>query len=118
MIYFGPCDAAADYFVNCHYGFACAPNTNPADFVIAVAGGFIPDKNNNPVSGTMLADFYASNEIVGDIEVESGFGSKVKTLSHPGLYPTPFYFQFWIMFKRHSIKTLRSRRPLNISLMR
>jgi ABC-type multidrug transport system ATPase subunit/ABC-type multidrug transport system permease subunit/uncharacterized membrane protein YhdT len=49
---------AVDYFAQSPWGFYYKPNSNPADYVIAVAGGFIPAKDGQPVSGAALADYY------------------------------------------------------------
>lgn len=49
---------AVDFFASSPWGFYYKPNSNPADYVIAVAGGFIPAQDGQPVSGQALADYY------------------------------------------------------------
>lgn len=51
---------AVDYFANSHWHFHYKPGSNPADYVIAVAGGFIPASDGRSVTGDELADYYAA----------------------------------------------------------
>lgn len=41
VIYFGPSRDVVNYFVTSPYGFHYRPGSNPADFVVAVAGSFV-----------------------------------------------------------------------------
>ena len=62
MIYFGPATEVVDYFVSSPYKFACKPGANPADFVVAVAGSFVPAQDGRSIPGGELATYYASSD--------------------------------------------------------
>jgi ABC-type multidrug transport system ATPase subunit len=66
LIYFGPAKEVAHYFSKSPYQFPFVPHTNPADFAVAVAGGFIapdlPDQGvTNTVSAEKLGEMYANS---------------------------------------------------------
>lgn len=61
VIYFGRVSEAIDYFMNnSPYHFPYRTGSNPADYVIAVAGSFIPASDGKHVTGDELADYYQS----------------------------------------------------------
>src|SRR5690606_9730124 len=62
IIYFGPAKEVVDFFVRSPYEFAYVPGSNVADFVINVAGSFIPARNGKTVSGSELAQYYSKSE--------------------------------------------------------
>ena len=72
VIFFGPVSNVADYFFASPYQFYCGMNTNPFDFAVAVAGGFVLSVTEQKIPGNELADFYANGE---------GFRSLTKSLN-------------------------------------
>jgi len=49
VVYFGAADEAIGYFVSSPFAFDYIRGTNPADFVISVAGSFVKSSNNDYV---------------------------------------------------------------------
>jgi ATP-binding cassette subfamily G (WHITE) protein 2 len=62
VIYFGPAATVTEYFTQSPYQFVCKPGANPADFVVAVAGSFLPAGDGRSVSGGELAAYYATTD--------------------------------------------------------
>jgi len=62
VIYFGPTSAVAEYFLQSPYKFECKPGANPADFVVAVAGSYLPSHDGRAVTGGELAAYYATSD--------------------------------------------------------
>lgn len=51
------------YFTASVYQFAYQTGSNPADFVVAVAGSFIDSHDGKKISGEELADVYTSSNL-------------------------------------------------------
>jgi ABC-type multidrug transport system ATPase subunit len=63
VIYFGPSRDVVNFFATCIYKFPYRTGSNPADYFIAVAGGFLHASNDKTVSGTDLAAMYSNSEL-------------------------------------------------------
>jgi ABC-type multidrug transport system ATPase subunit len=55
LIYQGPAAKAVQFFEQSPFGFSRRPGANPADFVIAVAGGFLTAADGRSVTAGELA---------------------------------------------------------------
>ena len=118
VVYFGDTTDAVKYFSTSKFGFEYHETQNPADFVIAVAGSFVKDKGGNTVTADMLVKHY---EEVGGRAKQSSLGPKATSdvaTKVVGLYPTSFFKQYMVMFKRQGLKTLRNKLPIQISVFR
>jgi ABC-type multidrug transport system ATPase subunit len=62
VVYFGSAQAATDFFTQSPFRFACNPSANPADFIVAVAGSFLPAVDGRFISGGELHTYYNSTE--------------------------------------------------------
>lgn len=62
VIYFGPVRDCVEYFMSSPYQFHYRPNSNPADYVVAVGGSFIPAVDGKHISGEELADYYITKK--------------------------------------------------------
>ena len=62
VIYFGPALEIVNYFQQSPFGFQCKQGANPADFLIAVAGSFLPAADGSTIAGAELAEYYLSTE--------------------------------------------------------
>ena len=58
IVYFGLVSEAIAYFTESPYHFAYVQDTNPADFIVAIAGAFVPSSEGLTISGEELADYY------------------------------------------------------------
>ena len=117
VIYFGDAKKVVSFFTNSLFGFSYNETQNPADFVIAVAGGFVPSKSGKSITGDELVSYY--------LEMSRGsavapFQKKVSNTASEtlGEYPTSFLKQFMVMFKRQGLKFWRNQLPLKISIFR
>jgi ABC-type multidrug transport system ATPase subunit len=63
VIYFGPSRDVVNYFVTSPYHFNYVSGSNPADYVIAVAGSFLHSSEGKRVSGQELASLYNSSDL-------------------------------------------------------
>lgn len=63
----GERNCAVDYFTQSPWHFHYRPGSNPADFVVAAVGGCIPAADGSQVSGSVLANYFDSQQ-VPDIE--------------------------------------------------
>jgi ABC-type multidrug transport system ATPase subunit len=62
VIYFGAANESIDYFLNSPYRFHYKAGSNPADYVIAVGGSFIPASDGRHIPGDDLADYYVKQQ--------------------------------------------------------
>eukprot|EP01039_Chlorochromonas_danica_P003350 gene3350-3673_t len=132
---------AVDYFTNSPWQFYYRPNSNPADFVIAVAGGFLPASDGRAVTGDDLADYYtaqskasgANKPFVIDPNrdaLSSGLVSKAKeatagTTSEDApvdfttvRYNTSTWHQIRVLTYRTAIKLSRDRKATVVATLR
>lgn len=59
VIYFGPAAGVANYFTTSSFGFVCKAGSNPADFLVAVAGGFVPAYGGRCIPGEELSEYFS-----------------------------------------------------------
>jgi ABC-type multidrug transport system ATPase subunit/ABC-type multidrug transport system permease subunit len=93
VIYFGPAATAVEYFTQSPYQFVCRAGANPADFVVAVAGSFVPAGDGRTVTGGELAAHYLTTEAarvvatsistVPDMTRSAGSGPVLSPLPQP-----------------------------------
>jgi ABC-type multidrug transport system ATPase subunit len=63
VTYFGPTKEVVKYFSLSPYEFKYIQGTNPADYVIAVAGAFIPASSGQKVTSGDLATHFSKTEM-------------------------------------------------------
>ena len=63
VIYFGDAIDIVDYFASSVYKFPYKDGSNPADYLIAVAGGFVASHSGVKISGEDLAKYYTRSEL-------------------------------------------------------
>ena len=63
VIYFGPSKEVVKYFITTPYEFKYIKGTNPAEFVIAIGGGFVNASNGQKISASELASHFSKTEI-------------------------------------------------------
>jgi hypothetical protein len=140
VIYFGPCKDAVPYFTHSPYEFSFAAGSNPADFVIAVAGSFLLGSKGQKVSGSELADYYAQSDIcrlfLENIDtmlamdlVSAGQSSIIAETSkakkdlfdrlfYSDEYPTSTVHQLKFLIERLVLTTLKDPKPFIAAIVR
>lgn len=58
VIYFGRVNECVAYFAQSPYAFPYKPNSNVADYIIAVGGGFLAAGDGRKITGDELAEYY------------------------------------------------------------
>ena len=127
-IYFGPVDEAVPYFTQSPFEFHFKPNSNPADFVVAVAGSFLQGKGDRHVSGDELADYYSSSKGIENeqriremsslkMNGKEDVGVELERVRHHSC-STSIYHQIKTLTQRAVIKTLRDRRATVVTFAR
>ncbi|CAM9157731.1 unnamed protein product [Ectocarpus fasciculatus] len=128
VIYFGPARDVVSYFVNSPYAFKYFRGTNPADFVISVAGCFIPGGNGEKVPGEELAAYYAKGDLfrlfmenIDTMVAMDKAAAPPPTEIHPDdemEFITSTKFQTKILLHRVFFKTVKERKPTVVSAVR
>lgn len=122
IIYFGSVSKVTDYFTNSVFQFNFKTNSNPADFVVAIAGGFVPDNQGNQVSGDQLADYYSHNAKTFDISYSidnSNLHIENEEVEEVvGDYITSTKNQAITLLSRNLLKTKRDRRATVVTAFR
>ena len=62
IIYFGPTSDMVKYFTSSPFQFHYDEGSNPADFVVAVAGSFISARDGRKISGDELVKYFTTTE--------------------------------------------------------
>lgn len=136
VIYFGPSRDVVNYFVTSPYHFNYRQGSNPADFVIAVAGSFLPSSEGKRVAGQELAAYYSSSDLCRvflenidtmiamdlaagatsskDINAEEGSPHKEEESE----YTTSTLNQIKVLCHRVVVKTIKNRRPVVVTFFR
>jgi ABC-type multidrug transport system ATPase subunit len=128
VIYFGPARDVVSYFVTSPYAYKYVRGTNPADFVISVAGGFINGGNGKAVSGEELAAYYSKGDLfrlfmenIDTMVAMDKAAAPPPAEVHPDdelEFITSTQWQVKILLHRVFFKTLKERRPTVVSAMR
>ena len=129
VIYFGPARDVVNYFVTSPYQFFYKPGSNPADFVIAVAGSFVFSSSGQKVSGGELAALYGSSELAKlfrdnmdtMIAIDSAAianGDIDDSINLEMEYNTSTYHQIKILVNRNFVRIVKNKRPTVISIVR
>lgn len=81
IIYFGEMSKCTEYFTTSTYQFSYKMGSNPADFIVAVAGSFVEASDKKIITGSELADYYSSNDVSQKLkdEIEAYISNEVKT---------------------------------------
>lgn len=132
VIYFGPSRDVVNYFVSSPYQFYYKPGSNPADFVIAVAGSFVFSSSGQKVSGGELAALYSSSEIAKifrenvDTMIATD-SAAAATAADTGAdeheenemeYNTSTFNQIKVLCSRMILRTMKNKRPTVITTFR
>lgn len=126
VIYFGPSRDIVNYFATSPYKFAYKTGSNPADYLIAVAGGFLPASNGKTIPGTELASYYSGGELyrlfIENIDTmiamdlaAVGPGEADDIVSD---YNTGTLNQMKTLCHRVVVKTVKQRKPTVTTFMR
>jgi ABC-type multidrug transport system ATPase subunit len=83
VIYFGSVMESVGFFAQSPFQFFYKPHSNPADFVIAVGGSFIPASNGEFIDGEELARYYDSTQ-GNKLVIDSRIGAMATTGVIPG----------------------------------
>jgi ABC-type multidrug transport system permease subunit len=128
VIYFGPARDVVHYFVSSPFGYKYVRGTNPADFVISVAGSFIPGKDGKFHTGDELAAYYSSGELcrlfMENIDTMIAMdlaAAPPPTESHPDderEFVTGTKYQISVLLHRAFFKTVKEARPSIVSMFR
>ena len=62
VIYFGLAKSSVAYFTSSPFGFSFARLSNPADFIVSIAGSFEANAAGKYVTGDELADYYNKSD--------------------------------------------------------
>jgi len=120
--YFGDVKDAPEYFVKMGYTWDSRKNgANPAEFVVAVAGGFeapalgARELCERFLEGDMHKSFESNFDamVAQDLRVERSMPEMASTT-----YPTGMLSQLRTLAKRQLIKTAQNKKPLIAGLMR
>ena len=129
VIYYGPARDVVNYFVTSPYQFFYKPGSNPADFVIAVAGSFVFSSSGQKVSGGELAALYGSSELAkmfkDSIETMIAIDSAANGASEADdsmdmdmEYNTSTWFQTKTLISRNFLRIKKNRRATVIGVAR
>ena len=111
IIYFGPSLHMIKYFTDSPFQFKYAEGSNPAEFVVAVAGSFINACDGRKISGAELVNYFKTTEqYSGMVEAASELNNPpimIKTDEEEGeidpnavRYNTSTYHQCMILIER------------------
>jgi ABC-type multidrug transport system ATPase subunit len=125
VVYFGAANEAISFFVNSPYGFEYVRGTNPADYVISVAGSFVRSQEGEFVSGDALADYYEGSQnnrtFQENIEMAIQLDKAAVTNYDAGddrEFPQTLLSQILTLSKRQAVKTIKQRRPTVAAFIR
>ena len=129
VIYYGPARDVVNYFATSPYQFFYKPGSNPADFVIAVAGSFVFSSSGQRVSGGELAALYGSRELAkmfkDSIETMIAIDSAANGASEADdsmdmdmEYNTSTWFQTKTLISRNFLRIKKNRRATVIGVAR
>lgn len=129
VIYYGPARDVVNYFVTSPYQFFYKPGSNPADFVIAVAGSFVFSSSGQKVSGGELAALYGSSELAkmfkDSIETliaidsaANGAAEVDDSMNMDMEYNTSTWFQTKTLISRNFLRIKKNRRVVVIGVVR
>lgn len=123
VIYFGPSRDIVNYFASSLYQFPYKQGTNPADYFVAVGGGFLPAANGKHVTGMELADYYAGGELYRifmenidtmismDLAAVGAPQAATTNAEEVGDYNTSTMNQVKVLCVRVIVKTIKQRKP-------
>ena len=120
--YFGPINSAPDYFGGLGYSFDDTKlGANPAEFVIAVAGGYEEPK----LSPDRLCDEYMKSDdhesflrLIPDALEEDKALEASRVLTNNQTYPSSLGMQCVTLASRQIMKTAQDKRPLIAGVIR
>ncbi len=132
VVYFGPSKEAVNYFYTSPYKFNFVQGSNPADYVISVAGSFTPASTGKTVSAQDLATYYLSSDycrlfnenidvmMAMDLATVSNveYVSNIKKSYQYSEYVTSTYFQVKTLFHRVALKTAKEPKLTIAAIMR
>jgi len=125
VIYFGPAIDAVPFFTSSPFAFTCASDTNPADFVIDVAGGSITSSTGKVVPGEELVQYYSKSVLnrmfeehfntMVEMDVAAAGSVDDKKVTR---YPTSMVMQFHTLLRRQALTFSKDRKPHFAALIR
>eukprot|EP01035_Chromulina_nebulosa_P017867 gene17867-23483_t len=139
VIYFGPARDVVNYFVMSPYHFKYVDGSNPADFVIAVAGSFLQASDGKHITGNELANYYATSDLCrvflenidtmiamdlaavvqnGNGAHSSGSKAQEGEVDDDSEYTTSTWNQIKVLCERVIVKTIKNRRATVVTFVR
>lgn len=116
VIFYGANRDVVNYFTTCPYQFYYKPGSNPADYVIAVAGSFVFASSGQKIPGGELAALYASSDLHQALmtSLEKPENNEVYSESAVALsmdeYNTSTMNQLKTLMHRVCVRTYRNRK--------
>ncbi|KAJ1423014.1 P-loop containing nucleoside triphosphate hydrolase protein [Ochromonadaceae sp. CCMP2298] len=123
VIYFGQAKGVVNYFASSPFAFPHKDGSNPAEYLVAVGGGFIPAADGRTITGGELAAYYSTTpdaaaaseshqEIKDGLVLPAAVMSDTLQGAEDSQQDTPllageYYTSFW-----YSLKVLLRRRLL------
>ena len=139
-IYFGPVRDVVKHFTQSPFAFQYQKKSNPAEFVIAIAGGFALAKDSVSVPPEALIENYfqrQGEELERGIAEEVGLGrlqsmaltapmgdgsdqqtQKLAPAVVAVMYPTSLWHQIKVLTRRNCLKKMRSRKESIVATIR
>jgi ABC-type multidrug transport system ATPase subunit len=122
VIYFGPARDIVNYFASSPYKFPYKTGSNPADYLIAVGGGFLPASSGKVIPAEELANFYASGELYKLFmeNIDTMITMDLAAVGPPPAnadadksdeYNTSIMNQIYVLCDRVIVTTIKQRRP-------
>jgi ABC-type multidrug transport system ATPase subunit/ABC-type multidrug transport system permease subunit len=126
VIYFGPARDVVNYFATSPYAFKYVRGTNPADYVISVAGSFTPSSAGKTITGGELATYYSTGELCkvfmenidAMLAMDIAAVGVQKSDEEIPLYPTSTLYQLKTLCTRVLVKTKMDSKPVKVTFMR
>ena len=118
VIYFGPSKEVVKYFETSAYAFSYVKGSNPADYLIAVAGSFLPASNGKKISGEDLALHYTKSDYCRSFSenveamialdgISGGGGEDNAENKGDSIYPTPTSHQIKVLLHRSFLRMIK-----------
>lgn len=118
VIYFGPARDVVNYFATSPYQFKYVRGTNPADYVISVAGSFTPSSAGKVITGGELATYYSTGELcrvfMENIDTMIAMDKAAvgeQNIENIKPYPTSTIYQLKTLCERVLVKTAKEPKP-------
>ena len=124
VCYSGPASAAVKYFASSPFQFPYDNSMSPGDFVVSIAGGSMIDaRGNKPMGRAVAAYFTCTDEAIAAAQAITDINSRMPEDASSSFqlfnsYPTPRWYQYYVLLTRYVTFTARNLRPVRIGFLR